>query len=316
MVSGLDDQIEDEIAHREVGRAETENFTARYLFEPVLRPAELVLDLIGGQLVQVPMEIRMTGDLVSVVHDPPHDRGVAFRDPPKDEERRSGLGGCEDIQELVNVRFEPRLQPIPIMRGEARPDVLGVEPVLDVEGRTEPLLLDRGNSCVIQPHLHPSSFPSSRPVLQARPRGVCSGARFHGKPIGAFVRCHRCTPPHRVRKGHPLEERREPGQRRCQSGSFAHDPVEAPAIRNALQLVFAPSLELEPAAGDEILDGLRDEHRVLLPSPPARQCSTNEAVVPFNELLPSGLGDLHRLILGPQIPRATGPSSPVAGSQP
>ena len=164
-VSGLDDQIEDEIAHREVGRADTENFAARYLFEPVLRPAELVLDLIGGQLVQVPMEIRMTGDLVSVVHDPPHDRGVAFRDPPKDEERRSGLGGCEDIQELVNVRFEPRLQPIPIMRGEARPDVLGVEPVLDVEGRTEPLLLDRGNGCILQPRLHASSF---------RPRDVCS----------------------------------------------------------------------------------------------------------------------------------------------
>src|SRR5207247_4807933 len=43
-------------------------------------------------------------------------------------------------------------------------------------------------------------------------------------------------------------------------GSFAHHSIQAPTVGDALQHVFAPSLELEPAAGDEILDGLRDEH--------------------------------------------------------
>ena len=168
-VSGLSDQIKDEIAHGEVGCTDTENLGARYLFEAVLRPAELLLDLIGGQLVQVPVQIGMTGDLVSIVHDPLHDRGVAFRDPPEDEERRSDPGGCKDIQELVNVRFEPRLQPVPIMRWQARPDVLGVEPVLDVEGRAEPLLLDRGNGCVIQPRFHALFLPVLEdPVRRAR----------------------------------------------------------------------------------------------------------------------------------------------------
>ena len=87
---------------------------------------------------------------------------------------------------------------------------------------------------------------------------------------------------------------------RSRPGRAASDQ-ERPSAR------VRPSLELEPAAGDEILDGLRDEHRVLLPSPPARQYSTNEAVVPFNELLPSGLGDVHRLILGAADPRRNRP---------
>ena len=168
---------------------------------------------------------------------------------------------------------------------------------------------------------HPASSPSLfLLVLQARPPGPSSrGLLGRSFPREAYWSLRPMPPvytatPRAQRSPAPRAPRT--WSEASQSGSFAHDPVEAPAIRNAFQLVFAPSLELEPAAGDEILDGLRDEHRVLLPSPPARQCSTNEAVVPFNELLPSGLGDVHRLILGPQIPRATGPSSPVACSQP
>jgi hypothetical protein len=39
----------------------------------------------------------------------------------------------------------------------------------------------------------------------------------------------------------------------------ADDPVEAPAIGNALQLVFASILEPEPGAGDEVFDRLRHQ---------------------------------------------------------
>ena len=36
--------------------------------------------------------------------------------------------------------------------------------------------------------------------------------------------------------------------------------MEAPASRNALQLVLAAPLELDARAGDEVFDGARDEH--------------------------------------------------------
>ena len=104
--------------------------------------------------------MRVARDLVSLAHDPPDDRRVPFRDPTQHEEGRSGPSGREDVQEFVNVRFEPGLEPVPIVGGEARPDVLGVEPILDIEGRHESLLLGRGNGNVSQLHFHATPFLS------------------------------------------------------------------------------------------------------------------------------------------------------------
>src|SRR5919201_3168968 len=39
-----------------------------------------------------------------------------------------------------------------------------------------------------------------------------------------------------------------------------HDAEEAPWIRDPLQPVLAAVLEVDPRAGDEVLDGARDEH--------------------------------------------------------
>ncbi len=62
-----------------------------------------------------------------------------------------------------------------------------------------------------------------------------------------------------------VADRRTRADERSSVGRFRHrqsanDRKEAPCLRNALELVIASILELEPRAGDEILDRARNEH--------------------------------------------------------
>ena len=75
----------------------------------------------------------MARDLVPVIDDPAHERGVPFRDPPQHEHRGPRPDVGEDIEERVRVRLQTWLHRRRVEGGQADTDVLGVEPVLDVE---------------------------------------------------------------------------------------------------------------------------------------------------------------------------------------
>jgi hypothetical protein len=133
---------------------------------------------------------------VSLVNDPPDDPGEAIGDPAQYEEGRPGLSGGEDIQELVDVGLEPRLELIPVVRGEAAPDVLGVEPVLDIEAREESLPRGGGNGTVFKLSLHAVPYLSCAHVIGTRgsarsleepsPRATCGDPHHLGVPRKPF----------------------------------------------------------------------------------------------------------------------------------
>jgi hypothetical protein len=79
--------------------------------------------------------VGVARQLVPLGDDPPDQRRVAACHPSEHEEGRPGAGAGEDVEQLVRVALDPPLERAPAGRSEARADVLGVEPVLDVERR-------------------------------------------------------------------------------------------------------------------------------------------------------------------------------------
>lgn len=164
-VPRVGDQVQDDIADREVGGADPEHPRSRQLLERVASVGEVARHAFARKEIEPVVEVGVARHLVTLRHDPPDERGVAPSHPPQYEERRPGPDLRQDIEELVRVPLDPSLQGVPIGPWEAGLHVLGVEPVLRVERCEERGGLGDRRRTFAHPRSQPRGGSSHLPCL-------------------------------------------------------------------------------------------------------------------------------------------------------
>src|SRR5262245_25290427 len=116
-------------------RAVSDDRATRNVLEHRARPDDVVAKLAQGELHRHDVAVAVTGDLVAARGDLADERRLALGDPAEHEEGRANLVLGEQPQHAARGARHPPRDRLPAVGRKQRPEVLDLEPVLDVEGQ-------------------------------------------------------------------------------------------------------------------------------------------------------------------------------------
>src|SRR5262249_29650616 len=97
------------------------------------RPQDVVAELHARELHREDMTVAVCGDLMPAVGNLPYERGFPLRHPTENEECGAKPTFRQEIHDDARRLHDPPRETLPVSAWKHRPQVLRVEPLLDVE---------------------------------------------------------------------------------------------------------------------------------------------------------------------------------------